>query len=76
VSGFLPAWGLEHVNFYSYKPLCAAQANREAAERMLTHGEQLLAEWKHPDPLVRKYLDPETGWECRSESVSSKEGVL
>eukprot|EP00878_Enallax_costatus_P004039 GHUV01004262.1.p1 GENE.GHUV01004262.1~~GHUV01004262.1.p1 ORF type:complete len:109 (+),score=14.79 GHUV01004262.1:185-511(+) len=29
--------------------------NREAAERMLTHGEQLLQEWKHPDPIVPPY---------------------
>jgi len=32
------------------------QDNREAAERLLTHGEQLLQEWKHPDPIVREYL--------------------
>lgn len=30
------------------------QDNREAAERLLTNGEQLLGEWKHPDPLVRE----------------------
>lgn len=29
--------------------------NRETAERMLTHGEQLLAEWKHPDPIIEPY---------------------
>lgn len=31
------------------------QDNREAAERMLTHGEQLLQEWKHPEPIIREY---------------------
>jgi hypothetical protein len=33
----------------------ALQDNRETAERMLTHGEQLLAEWKHPDPIIGEY---------------------
>ena len=28
------------------------QDNRETAERMLTHGEQLLSEWRHPDPII------------------------
>jgi hypothetical protein len=30
------------------------QGNREMAERMLTHGEQLLKEWRHPDPIIGK----------------------
>ena len=30
------------------------QDNREAADRLLAHGEQLLKDWKHPDPVVRE----------------------
>lgn len=62
--------------YFSHKLLCALQGNREAAERMLTHGEQLLAEWKHPDPLVREYSPLETAEACRSETVSSIIGLL
>jgi hypothetical protein len=28
------------------------QGNREYAERLLEHGEALLQEWKHPDPII------------------------
>lgn len=38
-----------HLHLQPEKPV---QGNRETAERMLTHGEQLLAEWKHPDPII------------------------
>lgn len=34
--------------------LITLQGNREMAERMLTHGEQLLKEWRHPDPIIGK----------------------
>lgn len=41
-------------------PRCCArtQDNRETAERMLTHGEQLLAEWRHPDPIIGEAYPP------------------
>eukprot|EP00775_Hariotina_reticulata_P015156 gene15156-biopygen1980 len=32
-----------------------ARDNREAADRLLTHGEQLLQEWRHPDPILPPY---------------------
>ena len=34
--------------------LALQQDNREAADRLLAHGEQLLKDWKHPDPCVRE----------------------
>lgn len=31
------------------------QDNRPQAERLLGHGEQLLQEWKSPDPIIREW---------------------
>ncbi len=28
------------------------QASRDQAERLLDHGEQLLADWRHPGPII------------------------
>jgi len=36
-------------------PACAClQDSRPEADRLLTHGEQLLQEWKSPDPIIRE----------------------
>lgn len=43
---------VQHLQHPCCTPICSLQDNRETAERMLTHGEQLLAEWKHPDPII------------------------
>jgi hypothetical protein len=61
VSGLMLAFRLPNLILFTGQLFLAPQANREAAQRMLTHGEQLLAEWKHPDPLVREYPMPGTG---------------